>query len=74
MSYETIELDLTEEELHNIHILVMSKINLSPESESLIAPLGSKDFTKSVGEALINEVLLEAVKGAIIREQMDVNE
>lgn len=73
MSYETIPLDLTPEELYNIHFLVKSKLKLSPESESLIAPLGSKDFTTSVGEALINEVLLEAVKGAI-REQMDVNE
>ena len=73
MAYETIPLDLTPEELYNIHFLVKSKLKLSPESESLLAPLGSDDFAKSVGEALINEVLLDAVKGAI-REQMDVNE
>lgn len=73
MSYETIELDLTEEELHNIHTLVKNKLRLSPESESLLSLPGSDDFTTSVGEALINEVLLEVVKGAI-REQMAVNE
>lgn len=73
MSYETIPLDLTAEELHNIHFLVKGKLKLSPESESLLEPLGSDNFSKSVGDALINEVLLDAVKEAI-REQMDVNE
>lgn len=73
MAYETIPLDLEPAELRSLHFLVKNKLKLSPESESLLAPLGSDNFATSVGEALINEVLLDAVKGAI-REQMDVNE
>lgn len=73
MSYETVPLDLTPEELYNIHFLVKSKLKLAPESESLLAPLGSAYFAESVGEALINEVLIDAVKEAI-REQMGINE
>ena len=62
---ETIELDLSEQEIKLIQEAIVVSLRLSEASASLLAPYGSDEFNASLGAAMFNEFLISVIKDEI---------
>lgn len=62
---ESIDIDLNEATIAKIQEEIVKSMRLSEASASLLAPYGSEDFNQSLGAAIFNEYLVQAVQLAI---------
>ena len=62
---ESIDIDLDEATIAKIQEEIVKSMRLSEASASLLAPYGSADFNQSLGAAMFNEYLVQAVQLAI---------
>lgn len=62
---DSIDIDLDDATIAKIQKEIVKSMRLSEASASLLAPYGSEDFNQSLGAAMFNEYLVQAVQLAV---------